>query len=157
MITHAAGLSKFLGKIWSLVVVYKSEDEEYFVRGGMGVTTVGQHKMEIYDSKPTSKPLSNKVIIFRIEEVEFCTAFVVGVPGNKICGLMKGDNGSFNKYNTHADQYKCHVESAFYLTTNGTNLFLKPLVSLIVGGANKAFLSQVVEDLHKDTSVAIME
>ena len=94
MITHAAGLIKFLGNILSPEVVYTAEDEDYFIRRGMGVTTVGHHKMEIYESKPTSKPLSNKVRIVRIEEVEFCTAFVGGVPGNKICGLMKGDNGS---------------------------------------------------------------
>ena len=37
----------------------------------MGVTTVGHQKMEIYDSKPTSKPSSNKVIILRIEELDF--------------------------------------------------------------------------------------
>ena len=60
----------------------------------MGVTTVGQYKIEISDFNPTTKPSSNRVRIFRIEEVEFCTAFVGGVPGNKICGLMKGDNGS---------------------------------------------------------------
>ena len=49
------------------------------------------------------------------------------------------------------------MESAFYLTTNGTNLFLKPLVSLIIGYANPAFLSQVGEDLSKDTAMSIME
>ena len=37
----------------------------------MGVTIVGQHKMEISDSKPTSNPLSNKVRNFRIKEVDF--------------------------------------------------------------------------------------
>ena len=31
-----------------------------------------------------------KVRIFRIEEVDFCTAFLGGVPLNNICGLMKG-------------------------------------------------------------------
>ena len=67
MITHATGLRKFLGKIWSTAVVYKAEDEDYFIGGGMGVTTVGQHKMQISDSKPTSKPSSNKVRIFSIE------------------------------------------------------------------------------------------
>ena len=36
----------------------------------MGVTTVGQHYMEISDPKPTSNPSSNKVIIVRIEEVD---------------------------------------------------------------------------------------
>ena len=81
-----------------------------------------QYKMEISDSKPISKPSSNKVRIFRIEEIDFCAAFVGGVPGNKIYGLMKGDNGSCNKYNIHAYQEKEHVESALYLTTNSTNL-----------------------------------
>ena len=94
----------------------------------MGVTTVGQHKLEIYDHKPTPNPSSNKVRIVRIEEVDFCTDFVGGVPGNKICGLTKGDNGSCNNYKTHGDQDKGNVESAFYITINGTNLFLKPLV-----------------------------
>ena len=46
----------------------------------MGVTTVGQHKMYISYSKPNSKPSSNKVRIFRIEEVDFYSAFVGGVP-----------------------------------------------------------------------------
>ena len=68
----------------------------------MGITTVGQHKMQISYSKPTSKPSSNKVIIVRIKEVDFCTAFLGGVTGNNICGLMKGYNGSCNKYKTHA-------------------------------------------------------
>ena len=103
MITHAAGLRKFLGKVWSPAVVYKAEYEDYFIGGGMGVTTAGQHKMEISDSKPTSKPSSNKVRIIRIEEVEFCTAFVGGIPVNKIYGLTKGENGSCNKYKTHTD------------------------------------------------------
>ena len=70
---------------------------------------------------------------------------------------MKEDNGSCNKYKTHADREKGHLESDFYLTTNGTNLFLKPLVSLIIGDANQEFLSQVGEDLSKDTDMAIME
>ena len=141
MIAHSAGLSKFLGNIWSPEVLYKAEDEDYFIGGGMGVTTVGQNKMEISDYKPTSNTLSNKVIIVRIEEVDFCTAFVGEVHGNKICGLMKGENGSCNKYKTHADQEKEHVEGALYLTTNGKNLFVKPLVSLIIGDANQTFLS----------------
>ena len=157
MITHSAGLIKFLGNIWSPEVVYKAEDEDYFIRGGMGVTTVGQDKMEISDSKPTSRPSSNKVVIVRIEEVDFCAAFVGGVPGNKICGLIKGYNGYCKNSKTHADQEKGHVESSFYLTTSGTNLFLKPLVSLIIGHAKQAFLSQVGEDLSKDTFLAIME
>ena len=79
-----------------------------------------------------------------------------GVPGNKICGLMKGDNGYCNKYNTHEDQEKGNVESDFYLTPNDTNLFLKPLVSLIIGDSNEAFFSQVGEDLSKDTAMALM-
>ena len=83
MITHATGLSKFLGNIWSSVVVYKAEYEDYFIGGGMGVTAVGKHKMEISDSKPNSKPSSNKFITFRIEEIDFCTSFVGGLPGNK--------------------------------------------------------------------------
>ena len=101
MITHAKGLRKFLDNIRSLAVVYKAEDEDYIIRGGMGVTTVGQHKMGISDSKPTYKTLSNKVRIVRIEEVEFCTEFVGRIPGNKICGLMRGDNGYCNNYKTH--------------------------------------------------------
>ena len=96
MINNAAALNKFLGKIQSSEVVYKAEDEDYFIGGGMGFKTVGKHKMEIYDYKPTSNPLSNKVRIVRIEEVEFCSDFVGGVPGNKICGLTKGGNGSCN-------------------------------------------------------------
>ena len=143
MIPNTAGLSKFLGKIRSLSVVYNEEDKDYFFGGGMGVTTMDQHKLEISDSKPTSKPSYNKVKNFRIEEVDFCTAFVGGVPGNKICGLMKGYNGSCNKYKTHAYLENVHVDSAFYFTTNDTNLFLKHMVSLIIGDANQAFFSQV--------------
>ena len=52
-----------------------------------------QLKMDISESKPTSNPSAKKVRIVRIDEVDFCTAFVVGVPLNKIFGLMKGDNG----------------------------------------------------------------
>ena len=70
---------------------------------------------------------------------------------------MKGDNGSCNKYKTHAYREKGHTESALYLTTNGTNLFLKPLVSLIIEDANQAFLSQVGEDLSTDTAMDIIE
>ena len=40
MLTHAAGLSKFLGNIRSPEVVYNAEDEDYFVGGGMGVITM---------------------------------------------------------------------------------------------------------------------
>ena len=47
MVTHAAGLSKLLGNIRSPEVVHNAEDEDYFVGRGMGVTTMGQHKMEI--------------------------------------------------------------------------------------------------------------
>ena len=68
----------------------------------MGVTNMVQHKMEISDSKPSYNPSANKVRIFRIEEV-FFTTFVGGVPGNKICGLMKVYNGSCNKYNNNVD------------------------------------------------------
>ena len=113
--------------------------------------------MEISDFKPTYKPSYNKVRIASIEEVDFCTAFVGGVPGNKIYGLMKGDNGSCNKCKTHADREKGRAESAFYLTKNLTNLFLTPLVSLIIGDENQVFLSQVGEDMSKDTAMAIME
>ena len=143
MIPHAAGLRKFLGKIWYQAVIYNAEEEDCFVGGGMGVTNVGQHKKEISDSKPTYKSSSNKVRIVRIEEVDFCNSFVGGVPRNNICGLMKGYNGSCNKYKTHADREKGDVKSAFYLTTNGTNLFWKPLVSLIIWYSNQVFLSQV--------------
>ena len=48
------------------------------------------------------------------------------------------------------------MEIAFYLNTNGTNLLLKPLVSSIIGHGNEAFLSQVGEELSKDTTMAIM-
>ena len=53
IITHAAGLRKFLGKIRSPAVVYNAEEEDYFTRGGMGITNMVQHKMEIYNSNPT--------------------------------------------------------------------------------------------------------
>ena len=128
MINNAPALNKFLGKIQSSAVVYKAEDEDYFIGGGMGFKTIVKHKMEISDSKPTSNPSSKKVRIVRIEEVDFCTDFVGGVPGSKICGLTKGGNGSCNNYKTHGYQDKGNVESAFYITINGTNLFLKPLV-----------------------------
>ena len=81
MITHAAGLGKFLGKIRSPVVVYNLEEEYYIDGGGMGVTSLFQHKMEISNPKPTSKYSANKVRIFRIEEVDFCNAFLGGLPG----------------------------------------------------------------------------
>ena len=110
----------------------------------MGVTNVVQHKMEISDSNPTSNPSYNKVRIISIEEVDFCTDFVGGVLGNNICGFMKRDNWSCNKYKTHVYQKKGNVESGLYITTYGINLFLKPLVSLIIGDDNKAFLSLLV-------------
>ena len=53
MITHAAGLSKFLGKIRSPEVVYKLEEEDYFTGGGMGATNMVKHNMEISNYKPT--------------------------------------------------------------------------------------------------------
>ena len=74
-----------------------------------------------------------------------------------IYGLMKGVNGSCNKYKTHAYREKGHTESDLCLTTNGKNLFLKPLVSLIIEDANQAFLSQVGEDLSTDTAMDIIE
>ena len=156
MITHDAGLSKSLGKIRSLAVVYNAEEEEYFTGEGMGVTNMVQHKVDTSDLNPTSKTSSNKVIIVIIEEVEFCTAFVGGVQGNNICGLMKGDNGSCNKYKTHKDREKVNMDSAFYLTINGTNMFLKPLVSLMIGDSNHKFISQVGEDISKYTAMAVM-
>ena len=68
----------------------------------MGVTNMVQHKVDTSDLNPTSKTSSNKVTIVSVGEVEFCTAFVVRVLGNNICGLMKGVDGSCNKYKTHA-------------------------------------------------------
>ena len=122
----------------------------------MSFTKLVHNKMEISDFKPTSKPSSNKVRIVSIEEVEFCTAFVGGVSGKNICGLMKGDNGSCNKYKTHADQEKGNVESALYLTPNCTKMFLKPLVKFIIRDENYAFLFHVGEDLSKDTAMYIV-
>ena len=40
-----------------------------------------QHKVEISDSKPTSKTSTNKVRIVRVEDVDCCTEFVGGVLG----------------------------------------------------------------------------
>ena len=97
MITHAAGLSKSFGKIFSPALVYNDEEEDYFTGGGMGVANMVQNKMDISDFKPSSKPSDNKVRILRVKEVDFCTAFVGEVPGNKIYGFMKGDNGYCNK------------------------------------------------------------
>ena len=45
IITHAAGLSKFLGNIRSLEVVYNAEEEDYFTGGVMGITKMVHHKM----------------------------------------------------------------------------------------------------------------
>ena len=42
------------------------------------------------------------------------------------------------------------------MTSNGTNLLLKPLVSLTIGDANKTFILHVGEDLSKDTAMDIM-
>ena len=143
MITHATGSIKVLVKITSPEVVYNTEEEDYFTGGRMGATTLVQNKMEIYDFKPTYKTSDNKITIVSIDEFDFGTAFVGGVPGNKICGLTKGDNGYCKNYKAHADLEKGDVESAFYLTPYGTNLFLKPLVPLIIGDKNQAFLSQL--------------
>ena len=64
---------------------------------------------------------------------------------------------SCNNYNTHADHEKGNVEISFYLTPNGTNLLLKPLVSLIIVDSNKLFLSQVGENRSKYTDMDIMD
>ena len=69
IITNPAGLRKFFGKFWYSAVVYKVEDEYYFIGEGMGVITVGQHKIEISDSNPTSKLTYNKVRVVRIDDV----------------------------------------------------------------------------------------
>ena len=49
------------------------------------------------------------------------------------------------------------MDSDFFLTPNGTNLFLKPLVMLIMVDKNQAFLSQLGEDIYKDDEMDIME
>ena len=49
------------------------------------------------------------------------------------------------------------MKSALYLTSNGKNLFFKPLVSLIIGDANQAFFSQVGEYLSRDTVIDIKD
>ena len=67
VITHDAGLSKFLLNIRSPPVVYNAYKEDYFTGLVMGVTNVFQNKMEISNSKTTSKPSDNKVRIVRIE------------------------------------------------------------------------------------------
>ena len=66
MITHAAVLSKFLGKIRPPEVVSNEEEEDYLTGEGMSFTNVVQHNMEISDSKTTSKTSYNKVRIVRI-------------------------------------------------------------------------------------------
>ena len=48
------------------------------------------------------------------------------------------------------------MDSAFYLTINVTNMFLKPLVSLMIGDSNHKFISQVGEDISKYTAMAVM-
>ena len=116
MITHATVLRKFLGSIRSLLVVYNAEEQDYFIKGVMGSTTLVQPKMEVSDSNTTANPSSNKVRIVRFNEDDFCTNFLGGVPWNKICGLMEVDNGSCKKYNTHTDREKGGVDSTLYLT-----------------------------------------
>ena len=155
--THSTGLSKFLGKIRSPAVVYNTEEQEYFTGEGMRSTTRFQHNMEVLYSNTTSNPSYNKVRIVRVEEVDFCTDFVGGVPGNKIGGLMKEVYGSYNKYKTHAGKDKGDTESALYLNSNVIKLFLKPLVSLKIRDENKEFLSQVGEDIPKDTAMDILD
>ena len=49
------------------------------------------------------------------------------------------------------------MDGAFYLNPNGTNLFLKPMVPMIIGYSNQAFLSQVGGDISKDTAMDIMD
>ena len=49
------------------------------------------------------------------------------------------------------------MEIALYLTSNSTNLLLKPLVSLTIQDANHEFLSPVGEDLSNNTAMAIMD
>ena len=83
--------------------------------------------------------------------------FVGGVLVDKIIGLMKGYSGSCNKYKTHSGQDNGDVESAFYLTSNSTNLLLKPLVSLTIGYAIQTLLLHIGRDLSKDAAMAIMD
>ena len=49
------------------------------------------------------------------------------------------------------------MEISFCLNSNGKNLFFKPLVSLNIGDANHEFISQVGEDLSKETFMDIMK
>ena len=49
------------------------------------------------------------------------------------------------------------MESAFYLTSNSTNLLLKPLVSLTIRDVNHEFISPVGEDLSNNTAMDIMD
>ena len=113
MMNRAIVLRMFLGDIRSPAVVYNADRKEYFARGVMGATTLFQNNMEISEPNPNSKTSSKKTGISRIEDVSFCTVFVGGVLGKKICGFIKVDNGSCNKYKTHAGQEKVYVESAF--------------------------------------------
>ena len=71
--------------------------------------------------------------------------------------MIKGYNRSCNKYKKIVDQEEGNGESEFYLNPNGTNLFLKPLVSLIIGDSDQAFLSQVGEYLSKYTAMDITD
>ena len=146
-----------MGKTRSPAVLYNVEEQNYFTEEGMGATTPVHHNMEVSDSNTTSNPYSNKVSIVRVEEVDCCSAFVGGVTVNKICGLMKRVDGSCNKYYTHAGKKKGDIYSDFYLISNGKNLFLEPLVSLTIGDTNQEFLSQVGEDIAKDTAMDIMD
>ena len=90
-----------MGNVRSPVVLYNTDEQGYFTKGVIGATTFVQPKMEVPDSKTTSNNFSNEVRIFRIEEVEFCTAFVREFPVNKICGLMTRDNVTCKTYKTH--------------------------------------------------------
>ena len=60
----------------------------------MGATTLVQPRMEVSYYKTTYNTSSDKVSIGRVEEVDFCTEFLGGVPGKNICGLIKGVSGS---------------------------------------------------------------
>ena len=122
----------------------------------MGATTLVQPRMEVSYYKTTYNTSSEKVSIGRVEEVDFCTEFLGGATGNKICGLVKGENGSCNKYKPHAVLEKGDLYRDFYLNSNGTNMFLKHFISLTIGDENQMFILHVGEDLSKDTAMAIM-
>ena len=109
MMTHVIGVNKLWVKIRSLAVLYNAKEQYYFIGGVIGATTLVQNKMEVSDSKSTSKPSFNKVRIVRVGGVYFCAAFLGGVPVNKMCVLIQLDNGSCNKYKTHAGQEKGYV------------------------------------------------